>query len=171
MAGMMKRALLTRALACGVCLMAFAPTAASADIFNVAFTILGVGTNNFTIDSASPPYYAPGSWTAFDTPDGYSIYFLNSSGYAGRSIYTDRGYFFAGSQLYSGTETAPIFTPGTYALGSDNGGPSGSLTMTRAAAPGGAAPEVGIGMLALLAAAAALAMTRLRMPWLRRAAT
>ena len=172
MARSVHRALLTRALACGVCLAAFAPTAASADVFNVIFTTTTYGTNVFTFDTAAPIAAAPGSYVGYSVQQlGYDFFFLNAADYAGTGVYNDRDGYFTGPQIYTGTENAPIFTPGTYALGAYGSGPSGSLTLTRAGAPGapgGAAPEVGLGLLAMLAAAAALAMTRLRMPWRRR---
>jgi len=171
MARSVHRALLTRALACGVCLAAFAPTAASADIFNVIFTTTTRGTDLFTFDTAAPVAAYRGLYIEYDSQRGYNFFFLNTATFSGSGFFTERDRYFTGPQLYTGTETAPVFTPGTYALGSYQGGPSGSLTLTRAdapGAPGGAAPEVGLGLLAMLAAAAALAMTRLRMPWLRR---
>jgi len=164
MAGLMKRALLTRALACGVCLAAFAPTAASADIFDLVFTPAGGTADRFQIDTNSPAVADPND-VGYFTSDGGFVSFLDPGVFGGLNL-NRNNVVYSGQLLFAGPGTSPTFSVGTFTFGGN------TLTFARpgAAAPGGAAPEVGLGLLSLLAAAAALAMTRMRMPLLRRAA-
>jgi len=172
MTGAMNRTLLARALACGIGLAACAPTAASADVFNFIWSDISGPSDTFQIDTANAPDFTYSENGFFYTvPNGRAIFYdfpnLN---------FAYRSYNYNGAKLFSGSAYAPQFIPGNYALvgvtmfPGQLGGGSGTLSIARAPAPGGAAPEVGLGLLSLLAAAAALAFTRLRMPLLRRAA-
>ena len=183
MAGMMNRALLARAMACGVCLAAFAPVPASADIFNFVWTDSSGYGETFQIDDTQPAAEVDYDFARYETP--VSRWIANVSTISVQwgapldffTITNGGRYGYTGAQFFTGTTSNPIFTPGFYALTGSNaiasqtGGGTGTMTITRVlAAPGGAAPEVGLGLLSLLAAACALAFTRLRMPLLRRAA-
>jgi len=174
-----RQALIARAMACGMFLAALAPTQAWADIFTITWTDSNGPSASFQIDTSLPPYFSNADGFFYGQPTD-NIAFLNSAGYVsqglpGLNFNRDDGtnsYVYSGSNLYSGTTSAPSFTPGSYNLtgaGIGNEGSSAILQIARVGAPGGAAPEVGMGLLALLAAAAALAVTRMRKPWFARA--
>ena len=175
---MMNRALFARAMACGVCLAAFAPVQASADIYDMVFSDVGGYSRAFQVDTDNIEDY--GSLFLASQGAGYSAYFYDtdsafSDGYSFEFDGNGGYYLYRSERLFSGSTANPSFTPGLYQLVGDNRGLTGATGTLRilapgGAAPGGAAPEVGLGLLSLLAAAAALAFTRLRMPLLRRAA-
>ena len=181
MAGMMKRALVARVMACGVCMTALAPVQATATVYDFFWTDSGGYTETFQFDDSLPPAFADSTHFIYNRPGGpvefYDTVFTQTSyggpynfiPYVGGSYY-----FYTGQQLYSGSPTAPSFTPGFYNLvGSRTyggmSGATGTLRISQAGAPGGAAPEVGLGLLSLLAAVAALGFTRLWKPLTRRA--
>ncbi|MEG3151560.1 hypothetical protein U1769_16835 [Sphingomonas sp. ZT3P38] len=188
MSVMMNRARLARAVAIGVCLAALAPTAGSAAIYDVTWKDSfwpGYNGPSFTwqIDSANPETVFPGVFVQYSqyregygTP--YTIQFTNTTNDPNINLHvsfanSSFNYYYVGPQLYSGSEASPVFTPGTYGFSRSSSGAFanassgyGSLVISKVDAPGGAAPEVGVGLLSMLAAAAALALTRMRRPWL-----
>jgi hypothetical protein len=167
---MMKRALMSRMLACGVCLMAFAPVPASADIFNFAFKDINQPAVTFQIDTAAPQQFSNQFFFGYSMPGGYAG-FSNTSFGPYDFVYQDStgSYSYQGPQLYSGNENSPTFLTGAFNLVGDqfppsSSGPTGTLNISRAAGPGAPAPEIGMGLLSALAAGLALFLSRMRMP-------
>jgi hypothetical protein len=107
------------------------------------FTLSGVENGSFTLSSnPTPDDFVAGQYTKFinlsfnngvTTDTNYQILFFSTiNGGAFADIYNPFGYF--GSQLYTGTEAAPVFAPGTFPL--NQGGPTiETLTITAVASP------------------------------------
>jgi hypothetical protein len=73
-------------------------------------------------------------------------------------------FFFSGPQVYTGPESAPVFTTGSYDVQVGplfQPGVDGTLTISNTA-PGAPGPEIGLGLIPALAAMAGLALTRSR---------
>lgn len=164
MVGSKKRAPMARTVMCGLALMVLGATDASAAIYEFNFS----DGLYFRIESTDPIF-------AIDTGELRQIgYTYNGSNYTFTNTTDMNGLsfgdfshaepvFYNGTQLYSGSESNPVFSPGSYSLTQYLGGAPVTVSIS-AVGPGGPAPEVGVGVLAAIAAGLALTMTRMRRP-------
>lgn len=139
------KSLLTRFLAASAVLLAAG--AAHAELYN--FKITGAYTASWQMDSApTPDFSAAGSgFAVYDFEVGSNsfsgvispwvdLYFFSAANGGGMEIddfYEDLVLFIAdGGQLYTGTEAAPTFKLGTFALTEYQGTDTYTLTITQA---------------------------------------
>ena len=152
---------------------ATAATPASADLYTINFSDVGLGISNyFILDSAQPIGYNSGSAIFYNVDGGVAANFYNTAYYQANSgIPYSFGYadgtvnaFYSGQALYSGSEASPTFNTGPFTLTREDGSAeTASISIAAVpAGPGAPAPEVGAGLLSALAAGLALIFTRRR---------
>lgn len=162
---------------------AFALLACAAPAFATPVQFTFVGDNGhtvaFTIEQSNPvtSYVDPGEFNVDLTdstvdgvaPDGYQrADFFTDGGVNGGFRYEGsfQGNVYvvasAGPIVFSGTTSAPTFTPGVYTFDASNQHNNSDLGVLTIGSPGAAGPEVGLGLIPALAALGGLAMTRMR---------
>lgn len=166
----MKKSMRARAIACmiagaaaltctpALAVVQFRITENGQDIGSFQMASLNASPCCGWVDNVLTTFHISNVTGVFGGNDG--LFFLNAS--QGGGFTNGNEITFLGSQLYGGSEAAPIFTVGTYAMSDQSWSVlshQASLTITDLG-PAAPAPLAGRGLLAALAALGALALTR-----------
>ena len=110
--------------------LAMAATPASADLYTINFSDVGLGiSSNFIIESVQPTGYGSGVFVNYNVDGGLTTNFFNTAFYQSTyGIPYNFGYNdgavssnYTGQALYSGNEASPTFNTGPFTLTRDDG--------------------------------------------------